>query len=103
MQQRFNSNPNAWDNEFQGEADGIFNPDPDAENGNDEGIPDVMVNNNQQAECAICMGPRGHVKKVLNPCGHARFCEPCLETQMGIRRNCPICRERVQSIITLFD
>lgn len=62
------------------------------------GTPDL-------SQCVICCAaPK---KIIIAPCGHKCVCVACTKTLLGrpVReRNCPLCRERLESfVITVFD
>ena len=42
--------------------------------------------------CCICL--ERHCNTVVKPCGHARFCNTCIQA-LPSPKKCPLCRERV--------
>lgn len=51
--------------------------------------------------CAICF--ENEAIMVLNPCGHAKFCNQCIQQHMENSPVCPICRSRIESTIRIYN
>ena len=50
--------------------------------------------------CCICA--TNDVTTVIVPCGHATYCSDCSHESIKHSQQCPICRQEVQSIITVY-
>eukprot|EP00931_Biecheleriopsis_adriatica_P118362 TRINITY_DN93796_c0_g1_i1.p1 TRINITY_DN93796_c0_g1~~TRINITY_DN93796_c0_g1_i1.p1 ORF type:complete len:380 (+),score=42.86 TRINITY_DN93796_c0_g1_i1:85-1224(+) len=51
-------------------------------------------------QCIICMS--ADIDVMVEPCGHAQFCSPCLGRSLGVRRTCPVCRNNVTGQKAIF-
>eukprot|EP00484_Ammonia_sp_Unknown_P015806 CAMPEP_0197073568 /NCGR_PEP_ID=MMETSP1384-20130603/210669_1 /TAXON_ID=29189 /ORGANISM="Ammonia sp." /LENGTH=498 /DNA_ID=CAMNT_0042512405 /DNA_START=67 /DNA_END=1563 /DNA_ORIENTATION=+ len=50
--------------------------------------------------CCICA--TNQVSTVIVPCGHSTYCNECSQESIKHSNRCPICRQQVTSIITVF-
>ena len=63
-----------------------------------EGLQQRMASHDKAKLCTICAeGPLSHA---CVPCGHKCICKGCKAKPRGL---CPICRQKVTSIIEIFD
>jgi hypothetical protein len=51
-------------------------------------------------QCIVCF-EQANKSKVINPCGHVKFCDKCL-IEMEKDKKCYICRTEIQSIIKIY-
>jgi len=50
--------------------------------------------------CCICV--TNEVNTCISPCGHAAFCSECSQQSFEHSDKCPICREKIGKIITVY-
>jgi len=50
--------------------------------------------------CCICVS--NEVNTCISPCGHAAYCNQCSEQSFKHSDRCPICREKIGKIITVY-
>ena len=50
--------------------------------------------------CCICV--TNEVNTCISPCGHAAFCSECAEQSVKHSDKCPVCREKISKIITVY-
>eukprot|EP00929_Paragymnodinium_shiwhaense_P057464 TRINITY_DN28767_c0_g1_i1.p1 TRINITY_DN28767_c0_g1~~TRINITY_DN28767_c0_g1_i1.p1 ORF type:complete len:395 (+),score=46.34 TRINITY_DN28767_c0_g1_i1:131-1315(+) len=58
-----------------------------------QALPEPDEACSSRPQCIICLS--ADVNAMVEPCGHAQFCESCLQLHRSQRSNCPVCRERV--------
>jgi hypothetical protein len=51
----------------------------------------ILVNNNQNEECCICMDNDNNSEWSMLPCAH-KFHGPCISTWLLTNQTCPVCR-----------
>lgn len=59
----------------------------------------------EEQACSVCISrPKS---TILAPCGHRCLCKRCLRTIMQKdldQRNCPVCREQIESfVVTVYE
>merc|ERR1719464_1309642 len=66
--------------------------------------PDCGHNHGDQKEeknmCCICT--LQEVNTVIAPCGHAAYCSGCADRSKQYCNRCPVCRQQITSIITVY-
>ena len=60
----------------------------------------TSLQSNGPAMCCICMERQCDI--VVKPCGHARFCERCIERIRVRESKCPLCRGSFDSTVTFI-
>ena len=51
-------------------------------------------------ECMICCCNDNEV--IVKPCGHSGFCKACMVTYVKKERNCPFCKEDMDTLIIFY-
>jgi hypothetical protein len=78
----------------------------------DDNIQSPVISNNSpastvvtasaSASCDVCLNaPRVTVAFV--PCGHATFCQQCIDTLIATNSNCPVCRGAISTTVRFYN
>jgi len=83
--------------------------DSDSDSSDDDQAPTAgaaTVNaadaNDSDNNCEVCLVEQREPRLALVPCGHQRFCEPCIRHLESIGSGCPVCRADITMILRLF-
>lgn len=62
----------------------------------------TVVTASASASCDVCLNaPR--VKVALVPCGHATFCQQCIDTLIATNCHCPVCRGAISTSVRFYN
>lgn len=56
-----------------------------------------------EPQCQVCLLRPSCPRRVLVPCGHAQFCDLCLEVIQQQKLTCPVCRSVISLVITVYN
>jgi len=62
--------------------------------------PESPDSKEEKNMCCICTTQE--VNTVIAPCGHAAYCNECAERSKQYCNRCPLCRQEISSIITVY-
>jgi hypothetical protein len=53
-------------------------------------------------ECNICYGEFEKMNNHFFPCGHNAGCDECSKMQMETRKECSVCRSKIERVIKIY-
>jgi hypothetical protein len=56
----------------------------------------------EEDDCKVCLVARRSNNRILVPCGHALFCESCVQKVYAEGRGCPVCRMPITMLLQAF-
>jgi len=94
--------PEKCNNEYEYELDDVDDNTRSPVSANSNTTASVaVVSASASASCDVCLdAPR--VKVALVPCGHATFCQQCIDTLVVINSHCPACRGVISSTARIY-
>lgn len=63
-------------------------------------LSDLKDTTPKETKCIICLNNKSTIIAV--PCGHARFCQDCICEWISKDKGCPICRQKIDSIMKVI-
>ena len=63
-------------------------------------IRQISQDNIDSYQCSICLRERRNT--VFLPCKHAQFCKDCSSKWLETKKNCPICRKKVECVLDIL-
>ena len=62
----------------------------------------IVVTAPASTSCDVCLNaPR--VTVALLPCGHATFCQQCIDTLIATNSHCPVCRGAISTTVQFYN